>query len=209
MRIGLLFISLVLISSMIAGCIGDGDTSYSESGVITEGWIDHPENNGTKDHFGIPVLHTFTVSDGEKVSVESAVVSINYSETDEDNVPRIESDSMVFTIKCDDGSEYVSEMASPLPSGSGECEYTVTKDERWFPENEYEVHSVSIVMSIVIFSIVTHALSVIYRSHSVAPVTTEYVPFSAPIVELGITFVPDQVLTSAPSPSCAIVSLIV
>ena len=143
MRIGLIFSFLVLISSMITGCIGDDATSYSESGVITEGWIDHPENNGTKDHFGIPVLHTFTVSDGEKVSVESAVVSINYSETDEDNVPRIESDSMVFTIKCDDGSEYVSEMASPLPSGSGECEYTVTNYERWFPENEYEVHSVS------------------------------------------------------------------
>jgi hypothetical protein len=52
-------------------------------------------------------------------------------------------DHMIFTIQCDDGSEYVSEMASPLPSGNGECRYTVTNHERWFPEDEYEVHSVS------------------------------------------------------------------
>ena len=144
MRIGLMLTSLVLISSMFAGCLGvDEASSYSENGFITEGWIDHPENNGTKDHFGIPVLYTFTAADGEKVYVESAVVSINYSEPDESNEPRIESDTMIFTINCDDGSEYVSRMGSPLPSGSGECEYTVTNDERWFPEDDYEVHSVS------------------------------------------------------------------
>ena len=68
MRVGLIFTSLVLISSILAGCIGDEEgSSFSESGFITEGWIDHPENNGTKDHFGIPVLYTFTVADGEKI----------------------------------------------------------------------------------------------------------------------------------------------
>jgi len=143
MRAEVLLMFLIFLTPVFAGCLGEEDTNFSESGFITEGWIDHPENNGTKDHFGIPVLHTFTVEDGKKVSIESAVVSINYTETDEDNVPRIESDYMIFTIQCDDGSEYVSAMASPLPSGTGECLYTVTNDERWFPENEYEVHSVS------------------------------------------------------------------
>lgn len=143
MRIMFVFTSLVLMLSMFSGCLGEADDgTYAESGFITEGWIPHPENNGTKDHYGIPILHTFTVDDGERVSVQSAVVTLNYSETDEDNVPRISNDDMIFSINCEDGTEFVSQMANPLPSGEGECVYTVTNSERWFSE-EYEIHSVS------------------------------------------------------------------
>lgn len=142
-RIMFVLTSFVLMLSLFAGCLGDEDDGiYSESGFITEGWISHPENNGTKDHYGIPILYTFTVDDGEKVSVQSAIVTLNYSETDEDNVPRISNDDMIFSINCEDGTEFVSQMANPLPSGEGDCVYTVTNSERWFAD-EYEIHSVS------------------------------------------------------------------
>ena len=71
------------------------------------------------------------------------------------------------------------------------------------------VESVSIVLSIVIVSIVPASLVVICKSHSVALSITEYVVASAPIAALGVTFVPDQVLTSAPITSCSIVSVMV
>lgn len=143
MRGKVLLTLLIFLVPLFAGCLGEKETSFSENGFITEGWLEHFENDGTNDHFGIPVLHAFSVEDGKKVSIQSAVVSLNFTDNDEDEGPRINNDQMIFTIQCDDGSEYVSGMASPLPSGEGECQYTITNNERWFPENGYEVHSVS------------------------------------------------------------------
>ena len=138
MRRQLIISLLILISLMFSGCTGEN--TVNESGFITEGWTEIKDGNES-EVIGIqlPTIHTFTIDAGEKVNINSAVVTLNI--TVEDN-PVVATDSMIFTISCDDGTEFISQMASPLPSGSSKCEVVVTNAQNVL-EGQTEVHSIS------------------------------------------------------------------
>ena len=129
---------LILISLMFSGCTGE--KTINESGFITEGWTPIQNESGS-EVIGtqLPTIHTFTIDAGEKVNIDSAVVTLNLT-VENENV--VFSDSMIFTISCDDGTEFISQMASPLPSGSSKCEVVVTNTQNVL-EDHTEVHSIS------------------------------------------------------------------